>query len=82
MVAMMMVLIDNDHDVDRSVDRSIATIATDGVPKTHCPWLWHIRVESTQKVYQVGAEKSRLSFYSIPKNGINRAFFIPKPLTE
>jgi hypothetical protein len=39
-------------------------------------------VECTQKVYQVGAEKSRLSFYSIPNNGINRVFFIPKPLTE
>jgi hypothetical protein len=38
-----------------------------------------ICVESTQKVYQVGAEKSGLCFYSIPINGINRVFFIPKP---
>jgi hypothetical protein len=36
-------------------------------------------VESTQKVYQVGAKNTGLCFYSIPINGINRVFFIPKP---
>jgi hypothetical protein len=39
-------------------------------------------VEPTPKVYQVGAENNGLGFYSIPNNGINRVFFIPKPLTE
>jgi hypothetical protein len=69
-------------DDDIMVDRLLIMMTRRRRGKNTLSMALALCVECTQKVYQVGAEKSRLRFYSIPKNGMNRAFFIPKPFTE